>query len=73
MATTYTARSAQTPYLNAALKSICLQLLEDWGLSQEQISNLARDIPGECLVLALALPFSRANEMNLDLDGGRNG
>lgn len=34
-------------YPNAALTSICEQLLE-LGLTQDQIANLAANIPGEC-------------------------
>jgi hypothetical protein len=40
--------AAATPYPNAALTSICEQLLQDWDLTLEQIANLAADIPGEC-------------------------
>jgi hypothetical protein len=35
-------------YPNAALTSICEQLLQDWDLSLEDITNLAKDIPQEC-------------------------
>lgn len=35
-------------YPNAALEDICRQILEEWELTPEQISNLAADIPGEC-------------------------
>ena len=36
------------PYSNAALTSICEQLLDEWELTPQQIANLAADIPGEC-------------------------
>lgn len=35
-------------YPNEALADICKQLMDDYGLTQEQIVNLALDIPGEC-------------------------
>lgn len=38
----------QTTYPNEALTDICKQLLDDWGLTPEQIANFAKDIPGEC-------------------------
>lgn len=36
------------PYPNKALTEICEQLLDDYGLTLEQIKNLAADMPGEC-------------------------
>lgn len=38
----------RAPYPEAALASICEQLLDDWELTPEQIANLAKDIAGEC-------------------------
>lgn len=35
-------------YPNKALTEICEQLMDDYGLSQQQIANLALDIIGEC-------------------------
>lgn len=35
-------------YLNNALTAICLELMDEWGLSLDQIKCLAADIPGEC-------------------------
>lgn len=35
-------------YPNAALKSICYEILREWKLSPDEIKNLAADIPGEC-------------------------
>jgi hypothetical protein len=35
-------------YPNEALTDICKQLLDDYGLTLEQITNLAADLPGEC-------------------------
>ena len=35
-------------YPSKALTEICEQLLDDYGLSLEQIKNLAADIFGEC-------------------------
>lgn len=35
-------------YPNEALTDLCKQLLDDWGLSPEEIKALAADIPGEC-------------------------
>lgn len=35
-------------YPNSALEDICRQLLDEWELTQEQISDLAKDLPGEC-------------------------
>lgn len=37
---------------NAALTDICRQLMDEWGLSIEEISNLAKNIPGECKAIA---------------------
>jgi len=39
---------ATEPYPNAALTEICTQLLNDYGLTLEQIAHFAADIPGEC-------------------------
>jgi hypothetical protein len=36
------------PFPNAALTSICEQLLDEWELTPEQIANLAANIPSEC-------------------------
>ena len=33
---------------NAALTDVCRLLLDEYELTQEQIANLAKDIPGEC-------------------------
>lgn len=35
-------------YPNKALTEICEQLMDDYGLTQQQIANLALDILGEC-------------------------
>lgn len=35
-------------YPNSALEDICRQLLDDYELTPEQISNLAKDLPREC-------------------------
>lgn len=36
------------PYPNEALTEVAKLLLDDYGLSQQQIANLAADLPGEC-------------------------
>lgn len=38
-------------YPNEALTDICKQLLDDWGLSPEEIKALAADISAECEAL----------------------
>ncbi|MGN6539148.1 MAG: hypothetical protein ACTHKQ_25905 [Mesorhizobium sp.] len=45
---TATAPRERAPYPDAALTSICEQLLDEWELTAEQIANLAKDIAGEC-------------------------
>lgn len=35
-------------YPSRTLTEICEQLLDDYGLTLEQIANFAKDIPGEC-------------------------
>lgn len=35
-------------YKNEALNDIATQLLDDWGLSIDEIKNFAADLPGEC-------------------------
>lgn len=39
-------------YPNAALTDACLLLMDDYGLSPEQIANLATDLPRECAAMA---------------------
>lgn len=35
-------------YPNEALTNVCQLLMDDYGLTLEQIRNLATDLPGEC-------------------------
>lgn len=35
-------------YPNEALTDVCQLLMDDYGLTLEQIRNLATDLPGEC-------------------------
>lgn len=39
-------------YPNAALRAVCDSLLVEWQLTQEEITNLAKDLPGECEFVA---------------------
>lgn len=39
-------------YPNAALTDACLLLMDDYGLTLEQIDNLAANIPGECKAMS---------------------
>jgi hypothetical protein len=36
------------PFPNEALTDTCEMLLDEWGLTLEQIRNLSGDLPGEC-------------------------
>jgi hypothetical protein len=48
---TYTVTSTAyvgVTYPNKALTEICEQLMDDYGLSPQQIANLSLDIIGEC-------------------------
>jgi len=37
---------------NTALEDICRQLLDEWELTPDEITNLAANIPGECKAMA---------------------
>jgi hypothetical protein len=39
-------------YPNEALTDVCDLLMDDYGLTLEQINNLAANIPGECAAMA---------------------
>ena len=57
------------PYPNAALTDIATQLLDDYGLTMEQIGNLAMDIAGECEAITEAsneAAWERMNERERD-------
>jgi hypothetical protein len=37
---------------NTALEDICRQLLDEWELTPDEITNLAANVPGECKAMA---------------------
>lgn len=39
-------------YPNAAMADICAALMDEWGLTQDQIAALAKDLAGECAAMA---------------------
>ena len=51
------------PYPNAALTDVCRQLVDDYGLTLEQITNLAADLPTEAEAHLAERTSGRAADM----------